>query len=90
MGKKVITHTKKEKWKIYSRKWAWQFFTRGKLYEPGIRNSIQRVFVERGSNYDLREGIAFANPQKVLSSCRKELTKIDKGNKPNAARAITA
>lgn len=76
-----------------------QFFMKaktmkGNLYEPdtltGIRNSLQRVLVERGSKYDLREGIAFNKSRKVLSSRRKELTKMGKGNKPNAARAITA
>ena len=61
-----------------------QFFMKattqnGKLYEPdtltGIRNSLQRVMIERGSKYDLREGVSFAKSRKVLSSCRKELTK---------------
>ena len=75
-----------------------QFFMKaktmkGKLYEPdtlsGLRNSLQRVLVERGSRYDLREGLAFSKSRKVLSSRRKELTKLGKGNKPNAARAIS-
>ena len=63
-----------------------------KLYEldtlTGIRNSLQRVLIERGFKYDLREGISFVKSRKVLSSYRKELTKLGKGNKPNVARAI--
>ena len=34
-----------------------------KLYEldtlTGIRNSLQRVLIERGFKYDLREGVSF-------------------------------
>ena len=66
---------------------------KGKLYDPdtltGIRNSLQRVLIERGSKYDLREGVSFTKSRKVLSSRKKELTKLGKGNKPNAARAIS-
>ena len=74
-----------------------QFFIKaktkkGKLYEPdtlsGIRNSLQRILIEKGSKCNLREGMAFSKSRKVLSSRRKELTKLGKGNKPNAARAI--
>ena len=54
----------------------------------GIKNSLQRVLIRRRSKYDLKEGVSFAKSRKVLSSRRKELTKLGKGNKPNAARAI--
>ena len=76
----------------------WQFFMKAttqksKLYEPdtltGIRNLLQRVLIERGSKYDLREGVSFAKSRKVLSSHKKELTKLGKGNKLNAAGPIS-
>ena len=76
----------------------WQFFMKAttqksKLYEPdtltGIRNLLQRVLIERGSKYDLREGVSFAKSRKVLSSRKKELTKLGKGNKLNAAGPIS-
>ena len=66
---------------------------KSKLYEPntltGIRNLLQRVLIERGSKYDLREGVSFAKSRKVLSSRKKELTKLGKGNKLNAAGPIS-
>ena len=66
---------------------------KGKLYEPdtltGNRNSLQTVLVERGSKADLREGSNFVQSRKVLGSRRKELVKLGKGNKPNAARPIS-
>ena len=66
---------------------------KGKLYEPDtltdIRKSLQRLLIERGFTYDLREGVSFAKCRKVVSSCRKELMKLGKGNKPNAARATS-
>ena len=55
----------------------------------GIRNSLQRVLVARGSKIDLREGAEFIKSRQVLASRRKELTKLGKGNKENAARSIT-
>ena len=66
---------------------------KGTFYEPdtltGIQNSLQRVLVARGSKIDLREGAAYIKSRQVLASCRKELTKLGKGNKENAARSIT-
>jgi len=63
------------------------------LYEPdaltSIRNSLQRVLLERGSKADLREGSNFIQSRKVLGSRRRELIKLGKENKPNAARAIS-
>ena len=66
---------------------------KGTLYEPdtltGFRNSFQRVLNSRKSSYDLKIGIGFQNSRKILSSRRKELTKLGKGNKPNATRPLT-
>ena len=66
---------------------------KGKLYEPdtltGFRNSFQRILESRNSVCDLKTGIDFLNSRKVLSSRRKELTKLGKGNKPNATRPLT-
>ena len=36
-----------------------------------------------------KQGVEFLNCRKVLASRRKELTKLGKGNKPNATRALT-
>ena len=55
----------------------------------GIRNSLQRVLVARVSKIDLREGAEFIKSRQVLASRRKELTKLGKGNKENAARSIS-
>ena len=66
---------------------------KGTLYEPdtltGFRNSFQRILNSRKSSYDLKIGIGFQNSRKILSSRRKELTKLGKGNKPNATRPLT-
>ena len=63
------------------------------LYEPdtlsGIRNSLQQVLVSRGPKIDLREGVAFMKSRQVITSRRKELNNLGKGNKENAARSIT-
>ena len=64
----------------------------GDLYEPdtlsGIRNSLQRVLVARGVNIDLRKDKDFEKCRNVLAARRKQLTKLGKGNKPNACRAL--
>ena len=66
---------------------------KGQLYEPdtlsSIRNSLQRVLTERGSEYNLREGDQFIKCRQVLAARRKQLTKLGKGNKPNASRALS-
>ena len=66
----------------------------GKLYEPdtlsSIRNSLQRVLVGRGVKIDLRKDKEFENSRNVLAARRKQLTKLGKGNKPNACRALEA
>ena len=66
---------------------------KGKDYEPdtltSIRNSLQRILTERGSNLNIREDMKFSKSQKVLASRRKHLTKLGKGNKENAARPLT-
>ena len=75
-----------------------QFFMKvktrnGSLYEPdsltSIRNSLQRVLFDRGSKINLREGKNFEKSRQVLSSRRKQLTKLGKGNKPNATRPLS-
>lgn len=66
---------------------------KGNLYEPdtltGMRNSFQRILEIKKSKNDLRKGQEFVNSRKVLSSRRKELTKLGKGNKPNATRPLS-
>ena len=66
---------------------------KGTDYEPdtlsSIRNSLQRVLTERGSSINIREDKEFIKSHKVLASRRKQLTKLGKGNKENAARALT-
>ena len=66
---------------------------KGTLYEPdtltSIRNSLQRNLIERGSDFNLREGEAFTKSRQVLAARRKQLVKLGKGNKPNAARPLT-
>ena len=65
----------------------------GKLYEPDtlncIRNSLQRVLIEKGSKMNIRDDMEFCRSRKVLTARRKQLTKLGKGNKPNATRALT-
>ena len=65
----------------------------GKLYEPdtlsSIRNSLQRILFDRGSKSNLREGKEFIKCRQVLASRRKQLTKLGKGNKPNATRPLS-
>ena len=65
----------------------------GKLYEPdtlnSIRNSLQRVLIEKGSKINLKDDMEFCKSRKVLTARRKQLTKLGKGNKPNATRALT-
>jgi len=54
-----------------------------------IQNSLQRVLETRGSIYHLRKDVQFEKSRKVLASHRKELTKQEKGNKPNTGRPIS-
>ena len=74
------------------------FFIRAKTkkgteYEPdsltSIRNSLQRILVERKSKLDLRSDAVFSKSRGVLSAKRKSLTKMGKGDKPNACRALS-
>ena len=58
--------------------WAW--------YTDWHQKFIAKSSDWRGSKYDLKEGFSFAKSRKVISSRRKELAKLGKGNKPNAAR----
>ena len=64
----------------------------GGLYEPdtlsSVRNSLQRVLISRGVKIDLRKDKEFEKSRNVLSARRKQLTKLGKGNKPNACRAL--
>lgn len=74
-----------------------QFFMKAKTqkgteYEPdtltSIRNSLQRVLIERKSKISLKADVAFTKSREVLSAKRKQLTKLGKGNKPNACRPL--
>ena len=66
---------------------------KGKLYEPDtlstFRNSFQRILDAKNCKHYLKAGVDFLNSRKVLASRRKELTKLGKGNKPNATRPLT-
>ena len=65
----------------------------GHPFEPdtlnSIRNSLQRVLVDRGCKVDLKTSNEFATSRKVLVAKRKSLVKCGKGSKPNAARPLT-
>ena len=66
---------------------------KGKCYEPdsltAVRNSLQRILAAKGSKINLRDGIEFTKSRTVLAARRKQLVKMGKGNKPNAARALS-
>ena len=63
------------------------------LYEPdtltSIRNSLQRILIEKGCKFNLRQGDAFVKSREVLAARRKQLVKLGKGNSPNASRPLT-
>ena len=65
----------------------------GGLYEPdtlsSICNSLQRVLFDKGSQLNIREGDEFIKSRQVLSSRRKQMTKLGKGNAPNATRPLS-
>ena len=67
--------------------------TKGKLYEPdtltSFLNSFQRILDARKVGIDLKKDEQFLKMRQVLSSRRKELTKLGKGNKPNASRSLS-
>ena len=62
-------------------------------YEPdtlsSYRNAWQRVIAEKGYKFDIKKDPEFERSRNVLKSKRKQLTNQGKGNKPNAARALT-
>ena len=65
----------------------------GELYQPdslsSFRNSFQRILDGNGSPFNLKNSSLFIRSIKVLSTRRKELTKLGLGNKPNATRALS-
>ena len=54
----------------------------------GFYCSFQRILEEKNSKMNIKTGPEFVNARNVLRSRRKELTKLGKGNKPNATRAL--
>ena len=65
---------------------------KGELYEPdtltSFKNSLQRILSQHESPHDIKVSPAFGRSNLVLKSRRKELTKLGKGNRPNATRSL--
>ena len=65
---------------------------KGLLYEPdtltSFKNSFQRILTQHGSAHDIKLSPHFKRSNNVLKSRRKELTKLGKGNRPNATRPL--
>ena len=65
----------------------------GDFYQPdsltAIRNSIQRVLVDRGLKVDIKTDMQLETSRRTLAAKRKELTKQGLGNRPTATRALT-
>ena len=64
----------------------------GELYQPdtlsAFRNAWQRVIEEKKLKFNIKTDPEFERSRKVLSSKRKQLTRLGMGNKPNAARPL--
>lgn len=65
----------------------------GEEYEPdslsSFQRSIQRHLSDKESSVNILKDTAFQRSRKVLAAKRKQLVGEGKGNKPNAARALT-